>query len=228
MNMLESRTTRNVAAGQVAGTGGVAGILLAIRQAFPQAIPWPVELDAIIIAFFASTVSPWISRQIAFWFNPEKNPANNHQSPLPCIAFFCIAALGLQGCATALPAVGGKTHYKVEFSDVTTEQATNYTMDIKAPAGVDLASVTGMTYDWRPDGSGAIAVSQQGTVNSDVQAGLIAEVSRQQVEAFKAGLDSALNALAPFIGQYLDARVREGEIRAGVANNAIDRIGAGR
>lgn len=135
-----------------------------------------------------------------------------------CVLAFVLS--GLAGCVGMAPAVMGKTNYNVEFSDVTADQATNYRMNVKAPAGVDLATVTGMTYDWRPDGSGAISVSQQGNVNTESQAQAIAELSRQQLEAFQAGL----NALAPFIGQYLDARVREGEIRAGVAEDALSRI----
>lgn len=128
-------------------------------------------------------------------------------------------ALGLSGCVGMAPAVMGKTNYSVEFSDVTAEQATNYRMNVKAPAGVDLATVTGMTYDWSDEG-GAISVSQQGNVNTEVQAQAIAEISRQQLEAFQSGL----NALAPFVGQYMDARVRQGEIRAGVIEEALSKI----
>lgn len=125
-----------------------------------------------------------------------------------------IALVLLTGCATTLPAVAGKTHYNVEFSDTTAEQATVYKMDIKAPAGVDLATVTGMTYDWKPDGSGAISVSQQGNVDTTTQAVMIAEVSRQQVEAFRAGLDSALNVLAPLLGPYLQSKDNQAQIEA--------------
>ena len=130
-----------------------------------------------------------------------------------------LIALGLSGCVGMAPSVMGKTNYSVEFSDVTADQATNYRMHVKAPAGVDLATVTGMTYDWDADG-GAISVSQQGAVNTEAQAQAIAELSRQQLEAFQAGL----NALAPFLSQYLDARVREGEIKANVAADALSKI----
>lgn len=145
------------------------------------------------------------------------------------VALFVLGIFGsifLQGCATSLPAVGGKTKYNVEFSDVTADQATNYRMDIRAPAGVELEGLTGMNYDWRPDGSGSIGVSAQSSVDSSTQAALIAEVSKQQIqafqEAFQAGLNTALNALAPYIGQYLDVRVREGEIKADLGHHAID------
>lgn len=114
---------------------------------------------------------------------------------------YLILGLFLSGCATMLPAVAGKTVYNVKFSDVTTDQNTNYEMHIKAPAGVDLASVTGMTYDWKPDGSGAINVSQKGNVNTETQAALVQQVSQQQVES----LTVFLNALAPLLGQKLQA-----------------------
>ena len=103
------------------------------------------------------------------------NPLGGPTWPSGYLFLIC-AALALSGCATTLPAVGGKTHYDVEFSDVTAEQNTGYKMSIKAPAGVELASITGMTYDWQPDGSGAINVSQSGNVDSTAQAALIAEV----------------------------------------------------
>lgn len=146
---------------------------------------------------------------------------------MKAIAFAIACILALPGCLGMTPAVRGKTSYNVEFSDVTSDQATNYKMNIKAPAGVDIASVTGMTYGWKPDGSGDISVSSQGSLDTSGQAAMITEVSRQQVEAFKAGLDAALSSLAPFIGQYFDARVREGEIKAGVAHSAIDAVTGG-
>lgn len=125
------------------------------------------------------------------------------------------ALLALSGCATTLPAVAGKTHYNVEFSDVTADQSTQYKMDIKAPAGVDLASVTGMSYDWTPDGSGAISVSSQGKLDTSGQAAMITEVSRQQLEAFKAGMDTTLNALAPLLGQYLQSKDNRAAMQSG-------------
>jgi len=85
----------------------------------------------------------------------------------------------------------GKTHYNVEFTDTTEDQDTVYKMNIKAPAGVDISSVAGMTYDWRPDGSGNIAVSNDSTINTEVQAATLLEINRQQAEA----LNKALSAL---------------------------------
>ena len=124
--------------------------------------------------------------------------------------YLLVICLTLSGCATTLPAVGGKTQYNVEFSDVTADQNTSYKMDIKAPAGVELASITGMSYDWQPDGSGAINVSQEGTVDSTKQAELIQEVSRQQIEA----LNVMLNALAPLLGQLVQSSDNQAEVEA--------------
>ena len=133
---------------------------------------------------------------------------------------YLILCLLLSGCVTALPSVAGKTIYNVKFSDVTADQNTNYEMHIKAPAGVDLASVTGMTYDWQPDGSGAINVSQKGNVNTETQAALIQEVSQQQVQS----LTVFLNALAPFLGQKLQADTDKAAIDADLKNKQLQLI----
>lgn len=123
--------------------------------------------------------------------------------------------MALSGCAgLPSPALSGKTSYNVEFIDQTADQNTQYKMNIKAPAGVDLASVTGMTYDWRPDRSGAISVSQQGNVDTNGQAAMLTEISRQQLEAFKAGMDAALNTLAPMLGPYLQSKDNRAAINA--------------
>lgn len=100
--------------------------------------------------------------------------------------------LALSGCAATLPALGGRTHYNVEFSDVTAEQNTSYKMNIKAPAGVDIASVAGMNYQWSPDGTGQIAVSNNNAVNTQSQADAIVEVNRQDLEAIAKGLTALL------------------------------------
>ena len=130
------------------------------------------------------------------------------------ICLFCLA-----GCAT-FPAVSGKTKYSVEFQDNTAEQNTLYKMDIKAPAGVELDSITGMTYDWLPDGSGAINVSQSGTVDSTAQAELIKEVSKQQVEA----MNMMLNSLAPFLGQYMQSKDNRTAIETQSKDEQFDKI----
>ena len=133
---------------------------------------------------------------------------------------YLILALLLTGCNTMLPSVGGKTTYNVKFSDVTADQNTNYEMHIKAPAGVDLASVTGMTYDWKPDGSGAINVSQKGNVETQGQAELIGQLGQQQIQ-FATVL---LNTLAPYLGQKLQADTNRAEIEKDRQLQIIDRL----
>lgn len=117
-----------------------------------------------------------------------------------------LGALFLSGCATTLPAVGGRTHYNVQFSDTTNEQDTRYSMEIKAPAGAELASITGMNYDWKGGGSGSISVSQDQATDTTGQAALISEVNAQQIEAFREILNTTLNAMAPILGQWLQSR----------------------
>lgn len=112
-----------------------------------------------------------------------------------------ILALLLAGCQGMTPALAGKTNYDVEFTDTTADQNTTYRMKIKAPAGVDLASVTGMSYDWEPDGSGGIRVSSDAGVDTTQQAAAAVEVGRQQIEA----MNVVLNALAPILGQQIQS-----------------------
>lgn len=228
-SILQSDTTRNVVAGGAISATGVAAVLTTIRTQWPELVPWPETADLFVAGIIATVIGAVLSRIIAFWRHPKKMERyyagiNGQRYRLWPILLALGAAGALQGCATTLPAVGGKTHYNVEFSDVTAEQSTNYKMNIRAPAGVELASMTGMQYGWKPDGSGEISVSQDQTSDSTAQAALISEVNRQQVEAFQQILSTTLNALAPYLGQYLDARVRQGEIEAGVAHDAISRI----
>ena len=135
-------------------------------------------------------------------------------------ATLILAALVLTGCGT-LPggALNGKTSYNVEFSDTTAEQDTRYKMNIKAPAGVDLASVTGMTYDWK-DGEGRIAVSQDQTIDTTAQSDALV----QSTAASMAAMAEVLRIIAPLAQSAVDAKVREGEIKAGVAAQALDKL----
>ncbi len=215
--MVSSNTSQNVALGTGIGGGGLAGVMYAIRQAWPEFPLWTVEQDALIVGLVGTFLVPIVSRWIAFYRDPSKMNQSlkvRKYHLLPFIVSSGIAAASLSGCATMLPAVGGKTVYDVDFTDTTADQNTTYSMHVKAPAGVDLATVTGMTYDWRPDGSGAIAVSQQGNVDTTTQAAMITEVSRQQLEAFQAGLNTALNALAPILGQKAQSDDNQARIEA--------------
>lgn len=151
------------------------------------------------LAFLALCLPPIIEAARNFWKHRDKIGGKVTYSGY--LLFIGAAGLALSGCAGITPAFGGKTNYLVEFSDTTADQDTRYKMDIRAPAGVDLASVTGMTYDWRPDGSGAIAVSNDGTVSTQGQAALQAQYTAQQFEAF----GQLLQTIAPLIGAKIQS-----------------------
>ena len=102
----------------------------------------------------------------------------------------------------------GKTQYNVEFSDVTEDQNTQYKMDIKAPAGVDLASVTGMTYNWQPDGSGNISVSNDNVIDTKAQAVMLTEINAQQTQALLQSLQMMQSILVPFLSEQKTERLR--------------------
>ena len=220
--MISSKTTQNVAGGTVLGAGGPAGIMLFIRQTWPAFDWWPVEADAAIIAVLTTVLIPAISRTIAFWRDPSKARQSlsvpSRFRMLPFMLAPALAAVTLSGCVGMTPAFGGKTNYNVEFSDVTADQSTTYKMGVKAPAGVDLATVTGMSYDWRPDGSGAINVSQQGNVDTTSQAAMITEVGKQQLDA----INMVLNALAPVLGQKLQSDDNQAAIKAGTNASELE------
>jgi PBP1b-binding outer membrane lipoprotein LpoB len=122
---------------------------------------------------------------------------------------YAILALLLAGCQGMTPALAGKTNYSVEFQDTTADQNTTYRMQIKAPAGVDLASVAAMSYDWQPDGSGGIRVSSDAGIDTTQQAAAAVEVGRQQIEA----INLVLNALAPVIGQQIQSNDNQTRMR---------------
>ena len=124
--------------------------------------------------------------------------------PTEALGYLVLAilfGLAMAGCQGMTPALAGKTNYNVEFTDTTADQNTTYKMQIKAPAGVDLASVTGMSYDWQPDGSGGIRVSSDAGIDTTQQAAAAVEVGRQQIEA----MNVVLNALAPILGQQIQS-----------------------
>lgn len=109
-----------------------------------------------------------------------------------------IAALALcTGCGTLNPATFGKTYYKQSFEDgdVTTGQTTKYNIEIKAPAGVKLDDLTGMTYKWDPE-KGEITVNKSGTTDTTGQVEIIKVVT----EAITTSTNNALSLAAPLVG----------------------------
>ena len=69
---LNSETTQNVALGGLSGAGGIAGLLLTVRQVLPDVLPWSVDADAGIVALVSTVAVPLLSRLIAFRRKPGK------------------------------------------------------------------------------------------------------------------------------------------------------------
>lgn len=166
-------------------------------------------------AFLALCLPPLITAVRNFWKHKDKI-GGKVSYVLPFLL-----ALPLTGCGT-LPggALAGKTSYQVEFSDTTADQDTQYRMNIKAPAGVDLASVTGMTYDWKPDGSGSIAVSQDQTTDTTAQSQALV----QSTATSMAAMAELLKMLTPVLSQAVNAKVEQGRIEAGLAAEALEKL----
>jgi len=127
----------------------------------------------------------------------------------------------------------GKTKYHMKFQDTVSEikdeagvivapgQDTQFSVDIVAPAGIEITDLASMKYFVNPEtGEVKISVASETAADTEKQVVMITEITKYQVEAFQAGL----NALAPFIGQYFEARIREGEIKADVMNNIVEGI----
>ena len=221
-NYQPGKSVEKGAKGAVATTiGGAMTTLVVIALQAIQAGGLDDAMTTALTGAILTLVTAGISGAAEWWRNRSKHSAIRIWKPGGCILVLLALGVGASGCATWAPAVSGKTHYDVEFSDVTADQATNYRMAIKAPAGADLASLTGMTYDWNPDGSGGIAVSQDQTTDTRGQATLIADVNAQSMAAVASSLSKIMDVIAPFLSQYLDARVREGELQQGVALEAL-------
>lgn len=213
----KSSTTQNVAMGGISVGAAVTWGLEFWRANWPDTVPWTPESDTQAVVGLTVILTPIVSRIIAFLRDPNKRHAYNGKSGFMWVVFFA-ACLPMAGCAGFTPALAGKTSYHVEFTDKTDAQDTQYRMDIKAPAGTELASITGMTYDWDPGGSGRISVSQDQTTDSTAQAAALVEANAQSIAA----VNRLLDMLGPLMTTITDARVREGEIKAGVANDALD------
>lgn len=112
------------------------------------------------------------------------------------------------GCAGMTPALAGKTTYSQAFEDseaATADgpgQTTKYTLNIKAPAGVKLDDITGMSYTWDPD-KGQITINKSGTTDSTAQAVAIVEAQKQVVDAMLAGFTTAAQLAGPLVGQSI-------------------------
>lgn len=178
-----STTTQNVAMGAASSAGGLAGILYAVRSAWPDLVPWPVEADAAILAALTTTILPWVSRKIAFIRDRRKAKSSainmSTRSWLPVI--LCAALAGAGGCATNGISVAETTP---EGGTLHVRQHTTSTWGAKTDQGAGDFVYTGTA----ADGSGF-----------DMRAG--SAVQGQQSGDPAALVLGVVNAIAPLVAQ---------------------------
>jgi hypothetical protein len=178
--LTKSTTTQNVAMAATGSAGGIAGILYAVRAAWPDIIPWPVEADAAILAALTTTVLPWLSRKIAFIRDKRKAKASAHNMSLRSwLPLLLCVGVGLQGCATNGISVAETTPDGGTFR---LDQSTMSTVFAQTQEGSGTVNYTGTA----SDGSGF-----------SLQAG--AGVIGQQGGDPTALVTSILNIIAPLI-----------------------------
>lgn len=128
---------------------------------------------------------------------------------IPCLIIGA-ALFGASGCATMVPAVGGKTEIETSFTDTIGPdgvQNTQYNQKLKAPAGVEAKDLASMTYDWNADQSGGIAVSSDRSADTMGQAELLKaafEANNAQINMLFGALIQAAGIASPLIGQKID------------------------
>lgn len=126
------------------------------------------------------------------------------------VLILSLAFLLLTGCATQMPSLAGKTSYKQTFRDVETGgNTTEYSLEIKAPAGVKLDDLTGMKYTWDPE-KGEIAINKSGATDTTGQAAAIVQTNQRIMDSLDHANDNAAGLVrdlapiaAPLIGQQL-------------------------
>lgn len=124
-------------------------------------------------------------------------------------------AFAISGCATQMPSLAGKTSYEQHFENqaegtvtdgvLAPGERTTYTLNIKAPAGVKLDDITGMSYNWDANANtGGISINKTGQTDTIQQGAVIAQTSARQMDS----LDHAVDTLggiaqlaAPLVGQ---------------------------
>ncbi|MFA6240149.1 MAG: hypothetical protein WC655_04425 [Candidatus Hydrogenedentales bacterium] len=114
-----------------------------------------------------------------------------------------------------MPAIAGKTVYQQSFEDlgeseisesgqIIPGQVTRYSLDIKAPAGVKLDDITGMTYAW-DSFNGQIAINKSAQLDSSAQAQAMLQLNQQQMEVISSLSEALISAAAPLIGAKITA-----------------------
>lgn len=197
---------------QMGATGGIAAALAIwvigqLRAHQPDMIWWPPEQDEMAIATIMA-VAVSVTRMVQNW-------AKNGQSLLAGAtgtiirkiglgAVLVSVAIGMNGCATATPALGGKTKAEQRFEETTAAVIDPETGEVISPstttmwsnkweagAGADLAAVAGLQYSADADQSWDLNISGDATADTSKQAEALVNIAQMQLEAFKMGVSTA-------------------------------------
>lgn len=116
---------------------------------------------------------------------------------LKYLVLMTLMITGLCSCMTP-PGLGGKTKLHVSFDDVVINESfdadgilqpggqdTNFSIDISAPAGVDIASIASMVYELDTDGAYRIGVNGDMKADTTVQAEVLSEIQKMNTEQLK-------------------------------------------
>ncbi len=246
MNALTSKTTQNVGA----TAGPVAGMLTwLVTMAFDKwELPGGVEGRAAVIGALCLVVIPLVSRLVAFLRTPEKSNMNTVRTTTKLPLWLMAGAVGvlacLQGCATSMPSVRGRTHYEVSFYDVvpptaavqetvfedgtvspavaaTPGQDTRFDIKIIAPAGVNISEIANMAYIFEE----SVSVNSESIVSTQGQADMIpvaTAVDADIIATIAATVAQvAIEAALPGYLASTAAGVRQSEIRASSRANML-------
>lgn len=103
MKAIRSTTTQNVAAGTVVGGGAALAVVVWARAQWPN-LPGTPETDKAVALLVMTFLSPLMSRALAFFRHPSKNPSAASSVTFKCILvpLLCLGLVGgsLGGCAT--------------------------------------------------------------------------------------------------------------------------------
>ena len=193
-----------------AGASGTAGVLILWAYNGFATNDWTVTPEA-SIAIAAAAAAVWAVAKN--WFKNYVVPKMDRIKFMKMLAIggACGLMIGAQGCATMVPAVGGKTEIETTFSDVVGPdgvQNTQYNQKLKAPAGVEAKDLASMTYDWNPDQSGSISVSSDRSADTMGQAELLKsafEANNAQVNMLMQALIGLGGLAQPLIGQKMQS-----------------------
>lgn len=161
----------------------------------------PADLQTALMSLLAGAMA-------ALWAAGKNWSKNHPASPFAKLFGAVLLVVLLQGCATATPALAGKTNLTTKFSDVVTPdggQNTQYEQTVKAPAGVQLENIASMGYKWNPDGSGDIAIASAPKADTQGQADALVQVSKMQAELIGQLMTALIQAASPLVGQKISA-----------------------